>query len=462
MTIFDFIEEHAQKRPDSAALKDGTRTVTYMELYWHINRCSFFLQENKCFSGVTVILKARRQLDWVMMFLCLLNQGCWVVPVPGGVQDKELDNIIEVTKASVVIDEHLNCFITADEESNRKPTKPQGDACGILHMTSGTTSEPKFCIRTLNSLTAEGLSYKSTFRISEKDKILNIPPLYHSYALGAGCFTALVSGACLYVIDRFMPREALRIVEAEEVTMMIVVPVIARVICNTYSQQQTKLCSLRIVLVGAGAITKEIYDKFLERFGIALMSNYGSTETGGIVSRKEPHPAASVGKPMDGVEIKVKDENMCNVPVGENGELWVKCAGMLQGYMGIPGTVTDSEGYFPMGDIVMQDKDGYIYINGRIKSIINVGGKKVNPYEVEEVLLGILGVKECVVFGVKKASGEEAVKAVLVTEGIDEEGIRKYCFSRLSGHKIPSIIEVREMIPRNGLGKIKKEDLMKG
>ena len=331
---------------------------------------------------------------------------------------------------------------------------------GILHMTSGSTGKAKFCIRTIDNLTSEGLAFRTKLETSSIDKVLGVPPLYHSYALGAALMTALVSGSCLYTLDKFVPREVLRIVEEDRITILILVPIMAKLLCSTYTSSKSNLCSLRIALVGAGAITVDIYNSFLSKFGISLQCNYGSTETGGIVTRLKPEPRMSIGKPMEGVQIKIICENGTYVSENMEGELWVKCSSMLSGYYGIQSKCIDDDGYFPMGDIVVMDERGYLYLKGRKKNIINVGGKKVNPYEVEEVLRKIPGMKECVVIGFKKANGEEAVKAIVVSEMLTEYTIRKYCISVLSDFKVPSIIEFQNRLPRNELGKIRRKDLV--
>lgn len=291
------------------------------------------------------------------------------------------------------------------------------------------------------------------------ERILSAAPLYHSYALGAALIAALVSGGCLYTVDRFVPRKILELIQQYKINIAVMVPMMARAICNTFSAEQYDLSSIRVALVGAGQITEELYVQFKQRFGITLSSNYGSTETGGIVSRLEPLPFTSIGKPMCGVEIKIYGD--CGEPVsaGQEGELWVRCGGMFKGYLGENSAIFDSEGFFPMGDIVLQDKDGYLYIKGRKKLLVNIGGKKVNPYEVEEVLRGYPGVKECAVVGAKRANMEEYIKAVIVGEGIEEIALRNYCAQILSRHKIPSIIIFRDSIPKNRLGKINREEL---
>lgn len=461
MTVLDHIIRHARSIPGNAALNDGKNLITYGGLFDLIRGYGNYFTENVCRPGNAVVLKLKNKQDWVIAFLSLLASGCWVVPVSDGMSRHELDEVIKTTGAAAVVDESsFSRELTGI--GNDKFMGINSKSCGILHMTSGSTGKAKFCIRTIEALTAEGCGYIDALNISAEDRILALPPLYHSYALGAACITSLVAGACIRTADRFVPREVLRILEDERITVLIIVPVMASLLCNTYTTRKINPGSLRIALAGAGAITEEMYTGFLRKFGIALQSNYGSTETGGIITRLEPVPWQSIGRPMRGVEVKILDEEGKRVTFNEEGELWVKCGGMLSGYHGIREKVTDHEGFFPMSDIVSMDEQGYLYIRGRKKLIINVGGKKVNPIEVERVLQEIPGVDECAVIGISKPNGGEAVKAVVAGSGLTEDIIRRHCSSKLMDYKIPSIIEFRDKLPRNELGKVKLEDLTGG
>ena len=327
-------------------------------------------------------------------------------------------------------------------------------------MTSGSTGEPKFCIRTLKALEYEGQSYISTFSLNHTDVLLSGAPLHHSYALGGAIFPALLGGACLLIINKFVPRQLLRLVEEYHVTFMLLVPVMAKMLCDMYSIKRFDTSSLRIVLVGAGSITEDLYNNFLEKYKIYLMSNYGSTETGGLVSRLEPFPVPSIGKVMDGTEIKLCDEEGRSVQEGQLGEIYVKTKGMFLGYYNNDDVPFDANGFFPMGDLAIKDENDYIYIKGRKKLLINAGGKKINPIEVEKIIQEIESVKECVVVGVKKANNNEIVKAYVVADSLTKEEIIQYCRTKLSTYKIPGIIEFVSKIPRNSVGKINRNALM--
>ncbi len=461
MTVFDFIEELAAEKNSRNMISDGLRGLTYRQLFEHIKHSQSILKMLGYVSGDIVILRTKKQLDFIILFLSFLSIECWVIPVSPDLTEYEIEKIVKLAGAKIV---NINLFDHLKINCQNEQTgfiKPKEGKSGIYHLTSGTTGMPKLCIRTLEGLTREGLSFRSTLKLTPKDKIFGVAPLYHSYALGAVLMAALVSGSSIYISDEFIPRKVLRTIHENRITIAILIPTMVRALCNVFSRNVFDISSVRIALVGAGAITEDIYRGFMEKYGIILMSNYGSTETGGIISRLEPLPSTSIGKPMDGVEIKLCNDKGEIISQGE-GEIWVKCGSMLIGYYGENEKLFDEQGFFPMGDIAIQDKDNNVFIKGRKKLLINVGGKKVNPFEVEEVLQSFPGVKECVVVGKTDINGVEYVKAFVVGKDVDEISLRKYCIEKLSRYKIPSVIEFRGCIPRNNLGKIKREELANG
>jgi len=459
--LFAYIKEYAANSPNKIAIIEKNRIINYQELFNCIINQSAKLKKMGFYKQQRVLLKYNRQSTFIINFLSLLEVGCWVIPIPSEITDDELEKIVNLTKGVKLPVEDFTPEVYNSGEEQGVWKIADSENTGIYHLTSGSTGTPKFCVRTLKALTLEGLSFKKTFDISDDDIILSMAPLNHSFALGATIMTALVSGAGIYTMDNFTPRLALKEIQTNKITILVLVPAIAGVLCDVTTKKNYDLKSLRIVLAGAGSINGKLYYEFQDKFGISLMSNYGSTETGGIVSRLEPLPYESIGKPMMGVEIKICDANGRKIINGQAGELRVKCKSMLNSYWLDPKLPFDEDGYLPMGDIAKIDEKGYLFIMGRIKSIINVSGKKVNPFEVEEILLEHSKISECVVRGIKKSNGDEAVRAFIVSNNLTEEEIRNYCQIKLSSYKVPSEIIFLKALPRNKTGKIKWEELQR-
>lgn len=461
MDIFECINKYAENNGEKVAVSDGETDISYIRLSRLININQKRLRENGYQSGENIIIKTHKQIEFVIAFLSLLAYECWLVPVPYDVTDAELGKIIELTDGKVMNDISILMKIEEINDLEKIIIKPNHEKSGILHMTSGSTGEPKFCIRTLKSLESESVSFIQTFSIIANDKLLSCSPLYHSYAMGGAILPSLMSGGSLYVINKFVPRQVLRVVEKYHITFLFVVPIMAKILCDIYTKETYDTSSLRIVLVGAGLITEELFQNFYKKYNVYLMSNYGSTETGGLISRIDALPFQSVGKAMYGTKIKLCDEYGQVVKNGEVGEIYVKTDGMFLGYYKNGEKPFDAEGFFPMGDLAVCDDQKNFYLVGRKKLLINVSGKKVNPLEVEKTIMELDSVYECVVVGVKKNNGDETIKAFVVAESVTTKEILKHCQNKLSKHKIPREIEFINAIPKNEVGKVDRNTLIK-
>lgn len=451
------VEKYVNKDNEKIALCDSKVTITYAELYKKIINNQDRLEDRGIKEGTKVILQTSDMLKYIVVFLSLLAKGCWVIPVASNMSRWELQEIMQITDGIML--ENMEVYFVKENDNNENSSLTIDiTKTGIYHITSGTTDKPKICIRTFAALLAESESYIRTFNITEKDKLMSAAPLYHSFALGAIIFPALMSGASIYTINQFIPRKIVRMIEDYKITMLTMVPIMAKALCEMYSKKEYSLKSLRIPLVGAGVITRALDDSFFGRYGIHLMSNYGSTETGGLISRVESEPLESMGKPMYGVKIKVCDEQKNIVENGQEGELYIKAEGMFSGYFSIEEQSIDSDGYHPMGDIVSVNEEGYIFYKGRKKLMINIGGKKINPLEVEKILLELPNIEECAIIE-GKLGNREVIKAIIVSNIRDSESIRKYCLSKLSEYKVPNIIEYVQEIPKNNMGKIDRYKL---
>lgn len=449
MTIFDYIERHAAGCPKYTALQNKDNIISYYELEKQIHFYSEFLLKNICGQGDIVLLKVEDRLQWVILFLSLLYIDCWVVPLAAESTDIQIEEIKVRTKGKILIDDEIIARADSYIISNT-PYQTKGSG-GIYHMTSGSTYESKICVRELSALTNEGINYQRTLQLTAEDKILGLPPFHHSFALGAACMASIVSGACLFAVNRFVPREILEIVNREQISILVMVPVMAKLLTKATGDLGLPH-NLRIAMVGAGQISKELYTSFYNKFGISLCSNYGSTETGGVIIRMPSSNYQSIGVPMENCQIKIT--NAITSEFGEEGELWVKTNSYLSEYLNEDGDMFDEEGYFSMHDIVRIDHNHELYWLGRTERMINIGGKKVNPQEVEQIIMKLPGVEECIVAGKQQKNGSEFSKAYIVGSSISEKQIREHCKLFLEPYKMPREIVFVDQIPKNAVGKI--------
>lgn len=442
MKLFNHLEKCSNTFPYKIVLEDDNHKITYKQLYSFIGNNRRLLLKNginKCI----IAYKITTQFDFIIDFLSLLAIECWVIPISPDTLYYE-----ETIKNEIKIVDHT--FFLRNDNFINETFQVNEETCGIYHMTSGTTSSMKLCERTLSSLVLEGLAYKELMNLN-KNRIFSMAPIYHSFALGSALFASLVSSSCLKIIEKFSSRKAINIISQWKANNVIGVPVMINSIANVRLKNELKFPYLLLLLSGTGNVTKTTVDLIKKRFGIDVSINYGSTETGGLISRIGNEPHDSIGKEMLGVQIKLINKDGLLAKYDEPGEAYVRCQYMMNRYVNTKNVFID--GYFPTGDILKKDINGYYYFIGRTKNIINIGGKKVYPTMVQNEILSFPNITDCVVKKEVRKNGDELIHALVVGKEIKETKLRKYLSSRLSQYQIPTIIEFVDQIQRNDVGK---------
>lgn len=455
-SIFCALYERVISNPDKIAVCDEIKSLTNQELYEHILKCRTALWEKSYYKNDIIILNMENSVDWVVHFFSFLSIGCIVAPVSSKMTENEISKLLD--KLDSQYERYYLLEEAVDYERieivNKLDDLPDNDMTAILHMTSGSTGVPKLCVRSHKNLFAEGMSYVRTLHLTSEDTIVTPLQVYHSYALGYACMGSVASGCTLVLISNHSPRKLLKCIEKHHATIALVVPSILKELENLYLDRDYDTSSLRCFMSGAGPLNEESVKKVEEKYNVAVYSNYGSTETGALATGMDNRLPNSVGGCMYGVEIIIKDVHGKRLGVGERGYIYVKSDAVMSGYYADLTQVFDENGFFYMGDIGYLDENKNLFIVGRTKFFINVGGKKVNPKEVEEVILAIDGVKEVFVHPGHRSDEKEIVVAELVTsKDITKEFVTNYCKTYLSDYKIPGSILFKESIKKNELGK---------
>jgi len=347
---------------------------------------------------------------------------------------------------------------SARQNKNRKMIewKP-----ALVKFTSGSTGQPKGVALSADNLLNETENIMETLSMGTGDKILATIPLSHSYGFDLGVLTMLLSRAELHIRDGFVPRQTIRLIQDNNITIILGTPSMYRLMIDTRLKEKPDLSSVRFALSGTARLNPDIIDRFHDAFRISICQHYGSSESGAatnhvpetILDKKE-----SVGTAMKNVKVHVLGHHQDHLPPGEEGEVVISSGAVAIGYvMGEPPDRNPiSNGRYLTGDTGYLDNNGYLYVTGRIDRLINVGGLKVSPDEVTAVLESHPAVSEAAALGVKIASGEEVVYAlVTLCRDSNENDILEYMRPRLAEHKIPRRIEIRDSLPRGATGKIK-------
>lgn len=452
--LFAYINHYAAA--DLPALWSGGAYLSYRELVGLVS----VLQEEIADQGITqgdpVILSAPRQLDFVVYFLTLLSLGCWVIPMDPKASDNDVREAMILTNGKILTtDGIVMAKVKNLKHHAHGGLKYCAEEGGIYHRTSGTTGVPKFCVRPTERLVEEGRMYIRSLSLDSNDRLLSMSPLFHSFALGAALISSVVAGSCLYTLDRLNFHRVLQIAEDNKVTVLFAVPALIRLLTQVDKNTTYDLSGLQCVLVGAGELTKDICDCFYQRFKTDLSSNYGSTETGGIITRIGSKPFGSIGRCHEGVQIKICDEMKRQVPTGCVGELYVRCGCMMTQYLHQDQSPLDSDGFFATGDLAYQDPSQYIYIKGRKKLMVNIGGKKYSIEEVERTVLQYGQIEDVAVAIRKDGKSEESLVAYIISDkAINGAALRKYCAEHIDPRMILSHIYRVKELPRSDNGKL--------
>jgi long-chain acyl-CoA synthetase len=484
----------ADVRGGPAAIVLGDERIGHDEFWDRVGRLAHALATRGIGQGDPVALLLPNTPDFAVAFLAVAQLRAVAVPLNPQFKKPELafclrdcgvravltDAAGEPTCQAIVTrvspwGEAAEVISSLDAAmAGHEPLAPVGgppEEVAVVQYSSGSTGRPKRVPRTQGQLRAEVEAYVEATGITAADTVFCAIPLFHTYGLGCCLLAALRSGATIVLFDAPQPftltrERALSVIEREGVTVIPAVPLIFRLLAA--AQADADLSAVRLCLSAGNALPRSTFDAFDRRFGIPIRQLYGLTETGAVSVNLDADPeatAASVGRPLPGIDVAILDAAGDALPADRIGEIAIRSPGMTRGYAGVPGELDRDafrDGWFRTGDRGRRDATGRLFITGRSKLLIDAGGDKVDPIEVEDVLAVHPKVREVVVVGVASdVEGEELVKAVVVAgEPCSERELTRYCQERLANYKVPRLVEFREEIPRSSLGKVLRKYLV--
>jgi long-chain acyl-CoA synthetase len=303
--------------------------------------------------------------------------------------------------------------------------------------------------------------------ITAVDHSLLILPLFHVNGIVVGTLTPLLAGGRVTVAGRFSPKTFFGLVERIRPTYFSAVPAIYAMLTSMPEAETADTSSLRLLVCGAAPMPTELIARVEDVLGIALVEGYGLSE-GSCASTLNPFDGVrkpgTVGLPLPGQEVRVVDQLGNSVPQGERGEIVIRGANVMRGYLNRPEDTAKTiiDGWLHTGDVGIFDEDGYLRIVDRIKDMIIRGGENIYPKEIETVLYSNDAVLEAAVVGhADDVLGEVVVAFVSVRPGatVTVEELAALCAERLAKYKRPVAIELLEELPKNHVGKIDKPTL---
>lgn len=351
-----------------------------------------------------------------------------------------------------------------DLPSRVPAAKPQ-DVALILH-TSGTTSRPKIVPLQVQNLMASAANIAETLALSPSDRCLNVMPLFHIHGLMAALSASLYAGGSVICSPGFYATEFFEWLRTLHPTWYTAVPTMHQSIVARASQQGDSLdgVSLRLVRSSSSSLPPTVMQALETLFNCPVVEAYGMTEAAHQMASNPIGPGrqkpGSVGLAA-GPEMAIMDESSPRLlPRGATGEIVIRGPNVTSGYQNNPKANASAftDGWFRTGDQGRQDEEGYFYITGRLKEIINRGGEKISPREVDEALLAHPLVAQAVTFAMPDPRlGEEiAAAVVLKNRSIDESELRRHAASRLADFKVPRRIVILDEIPKGATGKVQR------
>jgi long-chain acyl-CoA synthetase len=289
--------------------------------------------------------------------------------------------------------------------------------------------------------------------------------MFHAHGFGNCLLAAVRVGATIVALESFNRQDVLDALLHKGISVFPGVPFMFSILADSPSISGAELPALRLAFSAGAPLAQKTFDSFMQKFGVPVRQLYGSTETGSVainLGSTEGDLWGSVGQPMRNVEVKIVDEQGQPAGVDQTGEIVILSPAMTRGYANLEDVNRDTfrDGHFWSGDLGRIDADGNLFISGRKKLFINVGGNKVDPAELEALIATHPSVTESVVLGIGGGHSQEIIKAVVVCkQDCSAEEIREWCRGKVADFKVPRIVEFRDEIPRSPLGKILRKYL---
>ena len=441
--LLDQLRRHATDAADVVAVREIAtgRTITYAELHHAAERLAATLRQ-RVPAGAAVMLSCPNRCDYHVAFFAALHAGVVIFPVPPETNPREFAAIAAKAGTVAVIDEAL----ALRPLDNASAVSEGRD--GLLLQSSGTTGLPKIVQRSTASLDVVAAQMAAACDMGAGDRVLSCVPLCHSYGLEHGLLAPIYAGATVHLADGFDLTTVRASLARDGITHFPAVPSVYEMLANIADDGGTAE-SLRVAYSAGGPLPVTLYEKLAAR-GLRVGQLYGATEIGSVTftPADSAHFApAAVGRAMRGVELRVDGDD----------QLLVRARSMMTGYVDDASPLTP-DGFFPTGDLARLDEHGNLFITGRLKLLIDVGGLKVNPLEVEQTIEAHPAVGACVVVPMRLSETVFRLKAVVTPTNPSRppsaDELRKFTRERLTIHKVPRVFEVRQSLPRSATGKV--------
>jgi acyl-CoA synthetase (AMP-forming)/AMP-acid ligase II len=398
-------------------------------------------------AGDLLAVQLRNSVGFIATLLAAMELRLIFVPIDRDAPAAEVTAILDHFAVRVFIDGQGTMSFRPVPSPRALPP-----AARLLKLTSGSTGLPKGIVCSEASLLADATNICSTMGIAPDDVNLGAIPFSHSYGLGNLVLPLLMQGTAVVASNDYLPLSLAEVSERHRCTIAPLIPMVFEHLASS-PQEAGRFSTVRTFLSAGAPLPPIVSARFRERFGRSIHSFYGCSEAGGITYDREGAAAerGTVGSPMANVTITLDPQTR---------RLTVRGAAVSLGVLLDAGRFEPFDGSFVTDDLAEIDSRGEIVLTGRAGELINTAGKKVNPREVEQIVLQLEGVREAKVWGEPAgARGEVVAVAVVADAHVTREQVRAFCRARLAPHKVPRIVKLIERLPLDERGKVKRAAL---
>ncbi len=497
LTLGELLESAAHRWPDHPFAAGGGKSLSYARFVERTASVAHGLAELGVTRGSRVAIMLPNQLEWLEVFFAAARMGAVATPVNPTYKRDEVARILSDSSARVLVtdQEHrdmaealfddcltlrrifvvglaergLQAASSLDDYATLRQYEPEVPDVAVasedtvsLTYTSGTSGEPRGVLLSHANYHATAAAVGEAVGLDGDDRVFCALPFCHVGSQIVGPMAALTSGATVLVPPALPTARLAGAVALANASVLAAAPALLDRLARSPAEQFEGLDSLRLIVTTGAPLDVDTHQRLRARFDVPVITSYGLTEACGVSTVYRGDPADGViGRPLEGLEMAVVDDQGGRRRDGAVGEVVVRGPSLMKGYLDDVAAAGRPcfDGWLCTGDLGFVDDDGLLHMVGRKKELIVRGGEHVHPGEIEEVLLRHPAIAEAGVVGLPdRAQGEEVAAFLVLADGHDVRAaeVLSYCGEHLANYKCPGIIEFRDALPKTATGRVRK------
>lgn len=469
--LWDMIEKVCEKYADKTAVIYYKKSLTYNELYYSAQCIKMALERIGICTGMRVLVMHKNPQVFLLLLLGLWSLHCNVIPLDEDMPENELRDIYDSCDCHYAISgiphENFTEYIVENDKlyirSFKRPLPQECTSFAVMFYTSGTTGVSKCVVFSEQAMVSNIQGLSSNVGINSNDVVYTPLKISLTAAITTAVLPAIAAGAILVLTPSKMPASIWKIIRDYQITIFFSVPYVYDMLTQTESC--SKEHTLRICLTCSAYMDPQIYNEFFYKTNCDIYSIYCSSETGVISyvsSNEKAKLVHTVGKAVQGVAVRIVDENGNQLQADEIGQIEVSGSNLAEGYYKCENLTNEIFvcGWVKTGDLGYIDQDGYICLVGRANDVLNISGHLVGVQEVEKIINQFSQIKDSLVYGLTDDHSHQSLACYIVlntsNELFDENAFLQFCCSNMSSYKIPKKIQVVSELPQSRYGKKKR------